>query len=292
MPGARPVGFRAGDSAELLAEFVLSALAFTTRVPRQEDVGHDLLCVLAKPEGAMLLAGGAFTVQVKSGHDDLVFERDYEVRWLKNLELPFLVAVVTRATLTVEVYSTWNLLNGILYREARRVILRPGAAADEFALPSTDEQASEQVIPLGRPILRMTAADMMDAGLVAKFRQVLEEWLRFDNTNIVNRRAGMFWVTGPAKYETNTPLPDEKHIHMGFFFHAQNFEGCVINAGRSATALRLVIRQRFGPEAERVGTLAVHVEALDRFLRAYADALEVLPRKVLGDHLGSNYLDG
>ena len=38
MPGARLKTFRLGDRSELLVEHLLSAFAFTTRVPRQEDV--------------------------------------------------------------------------------------------------------------------------------------------------------------------------------------------------------------------------------------------------------------
>ena len=72
MPGAQPIGPRYGTSAELLAEFVLGSMAFTTRVPRQEDVGHDLLCVLAERSGRMMLAGPFFTVQVKNKKQELV----------------------------------------------------------------------------------------------------------------------------------------------------------------------------------------------------------------------------
>lgn len=71
MPGGRLRSFRFGDRNELIAEFVLNTFAFTTRVPRQEDVGHDLLCVLSNLKGDMFWAGPSFTVQVKSEHEPL-----------------------------------------------------------------------------------------------------------------------------------------------------------------------------------------------------------------------------
>jgi hypothetical protein len=46
MPGARLRGFRLGDRAELLVQHLLTGLAYTTPVPRQEDIGIDFLCSL------------------------------------------------------------------------------------------------------------------------------------------------------------------------------------------------------------------------------------------------------
>ncbi len=66
MPGARHPDFRLGDRTELLAEFCLNTMAFTTRVPRQEDIGHDFFCVLSEIKQDMLWAGPSFTVKVKS----------------------------------------------------------------------------------------------------------------------------------------------------------------------------------------------------------------------------------
>ena len=71
MPGARLRNFRFGDNAELLAEFALNTFAFTTRVPRQEDVGHDLFCSLTERDGNLLRAGPFFTVQIKSDRSEL-----------------------------------------------------------------------------------------------------------------------------------------------------------------------------------------------------------------------------
>ncbi len=57
MPGGRLRSFRLGDRTELMAEFALNTIAFTTRVPRQEDIGHDFVCALAELRNDFYWAG-------------------------------------------------------------------------------------------------------------------------------------------------------------------------------------------------------------------------------------------
>ena len=66
MSGGRSRPFRLGDRSELLVEQLLAAFAFTTPVPRQEDVGVDFFCSLTHQEGQFLKAGPFFAVQAKS----------------------------------------------------------------------------------------------------------------------------------------------------------------------------------------------------------------------------------
>lgn len=107
MPGARYEDFRFGDSAELLAEFILGSIAFTTRVPRQEDVGYDFFCVLAEKDAELLKAGPFFTVQAKKGRGKIAFEKEYEVDWIKKQENPFFICVTNSDSLSIDLYSTW-----------------------------------------------------------------------------------------------------------------------------------------------------------------------------------------
>ncbi len=46
MSGARSRTFRLGDRSEFLVEHLLAGVAFSTRVPRQEDIGIDFMCSL------------------------------------------------------------------------------------------------------------------------------------------------------------------------------------------------------------------------------------------------------
>src|SRR5688572_17448059 len=83
MPGGRLRSFRLGDRTELMAEFVLNTVAFTTRVPRQEDIGHDFVCTLSEIKNGFYWTGPSFTVQVKSNDKPLEFEKPHEIAWIK-----------------------------------------------------------------------------------------------------------------------------------------------------------------------------------------------------------------
>ena len=113
MPGGHLLNPYRGNSSEYIAQVVLNAISFAAYVPRQEDVGHDFICYLSEVRGPMLWAGPSFTVQVKSNMDPIVFEKDHELAWLEGLENPFFVAVVDRAEMRVNVYSTWKRLVGL-----------------------------------------------------------------------------------------------------------------------------------------------------------------------------------
>ena len=136
MPGARYQPFRLGDRSELLAELLLSAFAFTTRVPRQEDIGFDLFCSLITREGKLLKAGPFFAVQAKSSTDPLTFSKDHEIAWLTGQENPLLLCVVDRPKLAMDVYSTWNVMCGPLEWGLSPITLLPGVKPDTWPYSS------------------------------------------------------------------------------------------------------------------------------------------------------------
>lgn len=283
MPGARSRGWRLGDRGELLAESILSSIAFTVRVPRQEDVGHDLLCTIAEREGNLQRAGPFFTVQVKSNRGSITYEKEHEVAWIQNQENPFFLCVAHRNDLTIEMYSTWNMLNGFLLKGAQRIILEPGGLDADYEEVTT--VAGEQRVPLGRPILRMSMNDAMDEGRAKDLGKVLREWVRIDSENIANRATGMYWVVGPGNYDTNKSPLASTDFKISFFWNAENINICCSNFGRSATALRLVVRKAFGTnETQSWGENKLG--ALERVLRSYSDQLEPLAKKVLKERLG------
>jgi hypothetical protein len=281
MPGARPYGFRQGDRSELLAETVLNALAFTVRVPRQEDVGHDFLCALSEMKEQMVWAGPSFTVQVKSRREPLVFEEEHELAWIRGLDNPFFIAISDLKNRRVDIYSTWKRLLGILYRGCRRIILIPGNPNATYGDIDTKEDSSEQRIPLDRPILSVDLNDAMDEQRMRSLGEILRSWIILDSENIVRTRTGMYWVTGPTDYETNTPI-DGRDATVQFFWNPNNLDGCIQNFGRSATALRTVIRAAFGEKE----TAVVCVSDLDQFLRSHPAILEPLAIQVLNEFVG------
>ena len=116
MPGRQLHDPRLGSSSELLAQFILNRLAFTAKVPREEDVGHDFVCSLAKREGRFVKAGGSFSVQVKSRKEHIHYNTDAARAWIRSQENPFFICVVNRRKLLFELFSTWNMINAFLHR--------------------------------------------------------------------------------------------------------------------------------------------------------------------------------
>ena len=116
MPGGRQRSFRLGDRAELLVQHLLSGLAFTTPVPRQEDIGIDFMCsfITGYDNADLLTAGPLFLVQAKSSNDPVVYEKPHELEWISNQENPILLCVADRDAGAMDVFSTWNLLCAVL----------------------------------------------------------------------------------------------------------------------------------------------------------------------------------
>ena len=286
MPGARAYGFRIGDNAELLAEFVISRLAFTSRVPRTEDVGHDFLCSLAEREAKMFKAGPFFTVQVKNKRGPIIFEKEHELEWIRNQENPFFLCVANRESLSVELYSTWSLLTGILHKSAKKVVLLPGSESEPYKAPETEEDLSEQRIYLGKPILRILANELVNDEAVSKYAAILRQWIEIDRENIVNRYAGMYWIVGPATYETNEPVPEPHQSVLVFLWNPNNLEKCRTNFGRSATALRVVFRAELGKEGENTPEVGSMIVNLDNVLRLMNECLDPYAKDILRTEVG------
>jgi hypothetical protein len=155
MPGARLRTFRLGNRSELLVEQLLAGFAFTTRVPLQEDVGVDFFCSLTRQEGQLLKTGPFFAVQAKSSTDPIVYEKPYEVEWITNQENPLLICVADRKALAMDVYSTWNLLCGVLNgwrgeKKPTRIRLLPGVSHHMWPWVE-DKDDGSQDIRLGNP---------------------------------------------------------------------------------------------------------------------------------------------
>jgi len=117
MSGTRLANMRAGDRSEYLAVYLLSALGLVTQVPRQEDIGFDLICNLAEQESKILSFRHHYAVSVKSASSPTVVldppeskENDPEYTshfdWLFHLELPLLLAVVDKKQQSLSLYST------------------------------------------------------------------------------------------------------------------------------------------------------------------------------------------
>jgi hypothetical protein len=246
MPGGgRLRSYRLGDRSELLVQHLLSGVAFTTPVPRQEDIGVDFLCsLITGPDDVGLLrAGPFFTVQAKSNVEAVVYQDPHQLEWIKHQENPLLFCVADRKAAAMDVYSTWNLLWGVVGggwegREPTRMILRPGVGNGDWHGVKNEPDGSQNIW-LGKPIVRVTHDDIFDEEKTKRVAEVLSEWVALDRTNIVNRYAGLYYVAGPLTYETGKPLGPVRGVL--FAWNPMNLEKCTTNIGLSATALWRVL---------------------------------------------------
>lgn len=282
MPGGRLRSFRLGDRTELLAECVLNPSAFTSRTPRQEDVGHDFVCVLSELKEKFYWTGPSFTVQVKSSASDLVLEKEHEMDWLKGQENPFFIAVGDRSKMTLDIYATWNRLNGTLYKGADKIVLRLGPPPSGQAHVTTDDGGSEQLIHLDKPVISTTLQEVLELKGEERVRSLMRQWVEVDRRNIVNNAAGVNWVIGPASYETNEELDSSTQWAIWIYWNPKNLTTCRVNACRACAALLLAAKAaKLGapPEAKRLSDL----EAL---LKSHADFVNSTTKEALKNHAG------
>lgn len=244
MPGGRLRTFRLGDRSELLVQHLLSGIAFTTPVPRQEDIGVDFLCSLiahTKDKG-LLRAGPFFTVQAKSkGTDKITYAQPHERAWISQQENPMLVCVADRDTTSMDVYSTWNLLAGVLAghrgtKEPTKIVLRLGQASAMWP-PIHNLDDGTQEILLRHPIAHVTHDDIVNDERAKEIAAVLGAWIIYDRLNIVNSRAGLHWVFAPRSYETNKMPPLDGVLGMAGYWNPKNLEQCKWNLVLAATSL-------------------------------------------------------
>lgn len=250
MPGGRARTFRLGDRSELLVEHLLAGVAFTTRVPRQEDIGIDFMCSLitGSHEDGLLKAGPFFSVQAKSIAGAVIYEKPHELEWIKNQENPLLVCVADRGASAMDVYSTWNLIcalqAGWKGQLPNCIRLCPGDCSGDWPGVRDNPDGSQDIL-LGKPIVRITHDQVFNENSTHEIAEVLKAWVAIDRENIVNRHAGLHWAVGPRAYETGKP-PVGPH-GASFYWAPENLEKCFVNMGRSATALWRVLRHQGMP---------------------------------------------
>jgi len=247
MPGGRSRSFRLGDRSELLVQQLLTSVAFTTSVPRQEDIGLDFLCSLITGYGGpnLLKAGPFFSVQAKSDTDPIKYEKPHEIEWITSQENPLLICVADRDAGAMDVYSTWNLLCGVQngwrgQSKPNCINLCPGKSSTWDWRGVEDLDDGSQNVLLGKPIVRITHEDIFNESRTQQLASVLGAWIAIDRENIVRCKTGMYWVVGPLSYETGIIPPQPFGVNL--YWNPTNLSKCTENLVLSAVALWKVLR--------------------------------------------------
>jgi len=227
--------FRQGDRAEYLAQFLLSRIAQTIPVPRQEDWGEDYVCALLIPEGDMLLHGTRFRVQVKASRKELAKVvggytegrwRTHEVQWLLGRgpypvgNDPLFLAVCDGEAL--ELYAPF-MMWWLRYRvgQPTEIEFKPGAdpmgptCADKPCRPATKRARKRRrdpgdgrrwEVPLGDPIVRLDR-DLVsgDDHVIRPVREAIDAWCQADRKNRFMAAMNIPLVYRFWRWTTNAP---------------------------------------------------------------------------------------
>jgi hypothetical protein len=234
--GTRLHNFREGDRSEYLAVYLLSAFGLVTQVPRQEDIGFDLICNLADKESGNLSFRQHYAVSVKSAStpsivldppESKVKEADYTSHfdWLFHLELPLMLAVVDKEQQSLSLYST--LPSWFVFYEHRHecgVIelvprMKAGDTNPDVGHPkdlgsvTTAAGRKHFEVDLGHPIVVVSAPDIHDKALLKKKKESLRKAVELgaQTARFAQMNTPFFWwfnVTRPGGYIFGDTNPD------------------------------------------------------------------------------------
>lgn len=243
MPGALCWDFRQGDRSEYLALYILSALGIAVKVPREEDIGADFYCSLAKQEGKKLTFHSPFIVQVKSesvkanvfygGPNDKGTWRQQEIEWLFSQKLPLLLAVVDKSSSTLKLYSTSNMWT-LRYKGGNLGMVHlqpdvPSGPDDEIPRPPAEQKTEWPKdigdgqlwrIPLGPPLVAINIGDVEDPAKLEAFRKILSWAVGMEQTNILYRDLNVHFSRWRHKIKTNSQ--GEAVVYgVGYVFNTQ-----------------------------------------------------------------------
>ena len=246
--GTRFHNFREGDRSEYLAVYLLSRLGLVTQVPRQEDIGFDLICSLAEQEKGLLSFRHHYAVSVKSFSTPNAVLAPPESKepdptycehfnWLFHLELPLILAVVNKEKQEVALYSTlaaWFLYHerlsecGIIELSPRT---DPNAQTRDVGRPRDLGQETKAggrkrfEVDLGFPIAVLNVNDLVDTDLLKRKKDSLRRVIDFgaQSARFAQMGTPYFWwfnVTIPCGYIAGVTNPDGFNGGVAWFVGA------------------------------------------------------------------------
>lgn len=197
MPGSYLLPFRQGNRSEYLALYILSALGFSIKVPREEDVGFDFHCSIATKKENLIITGASYLVQVKSASEinKIKYDSPNAIKWLFNQELPLFLGVADKTLQTLNLYTTSNMW----YARNRAgnpsfIHLAPNSFSNStwekgVSLPEPlDKKKKKWKVPLGPPICSIKIDDLENNKLVKRYQTIMNKAIMLEQTNITYRR--------------------------------------------------------------------------------------------------------
>lgn len=221
----RYFNFREGDRSEYLATYFFSAVGLVTPVPRQEDIGFDLVCSIADQEMGRLTFNYQYLLSVKSlstPNIDLKPAKSEDgsrphISWLFRQELPLLLAVVDKDGQEVRVYSTLPIW--FLYFEnpdCGSVSLAPRISNEQggnVGRPVKGDKLDNAdglfhfTVDLGHPIVRATIADLADVEKLRSIKRNMRTAVNYGRISALQVQLGVPYFYWFAKTHPDGSLP-------------------------------------------------------------------------------------
>ena len=223
MPGALGYGWHESNQGEYLAQYFLSALGVSAPVLRQEDVGVDFFCSLAKNTNKKLTFHSPYMVQHGAvGTKEFVYggyKKDKNgvdkwlsdgIKWLFSQELPLFTCITDREAARFRLYSTSAMwLVRYQFGNMTQLELCPDENHDPLRESQRDKIGKDgghgdgfsYRVPLGNPIVDLTIFDLQK-DVRKRATEALAIAINVEQTNITFRRLGIHvasWLFNDVK---------------------------------------------------------------------------------------------
>lgn len=190
MPGATATNIRKADIAEDLGKLLLRQFCSLAPITKADDFGIDTIATILKiDEKSALreLANKTFGIQFKSKSvREIEFIKEYEYKWLLNLDYPYFIGSVDIKDSSMKIYSL-HIINCLpaLNKNCNGLIL----TLDE--LDKNSKQKGILTLSLGDPVLTLKISETANTKLVYEKRDILSEWVNKEYDNIKVRNIGL-----------------------------------------------------------------------------------------------------
>lgn len=231
MSGQRGHNFRQGDRSEYLATYMLSALGLVTAVPRQEDIGFDLICSIADQETGNLTFDYHYAASIKSASIPNInlkpsaenCEGTAHIDWLFRLDIPLFLVVVDKNNQAMSLFSTlpaWFI--AFEKRKCGHLTLIPqlqGKDPVTIGRPRQGEEITQMPgfhryeADLGYPIASMTISDMTNPDRIRSVKQAMRHAIMYARQTQISYRLKLpyFWWFHQL-FPDNQSLPQPAYI--------------------------------------------------------------------------------
>ena len=221
MPATLAFGFHESNRGEYLAQYFLSALGVSAPVIRQEDIGVDFFCSLAREENKKLTFHSPYMVQqgaadakefIYGGYTDKGKWRGEGVEWLFSQELPLFACITDREKARFRLYSTSAMwLVCYQFGTMTQIELCPDEHHDPLKESRGDRigkeghgDGFEYRVPLGNPVVDLDIFQLTKDNRQQAI-QALTIAINVEQTNLTFRRLGVYVASWFNEVKPNDP---------------------------------------------------------------------------------------